>query len=169
MTDATDKKQQLIDYLKALRRAEPEMTIDDLIKDARYVFGTTERCGTPSGIPIERLWSAENGEETVNSWGDRVWRVRDLRAAVKDQPVFDLPLALVPLREHKFDCPDIVEFARHMRHVQDADTDDPVIMDEWGWVMDGRHRIVKALIEGRESIKCVRLPHGMNPSYYKSK
>lgn len=159
-----------IDYMKALHEAHPALSVRGLLAQATEVF-----VDNPSEVvvalpppSITRLWSTGNGEENVNSWGGRVWRIRDLRAAVAGQPVFDLPLSVIPLRSHEFDCPDIVEFARHMKHVNDVDLEDPVIMDEYGWIMDGRHRIVRALVEGHHSIKCVKLPSGLTPSFYKT-
>lgn len=170
MSTTNDEAQQLIDYLKAQHEQNPEISVRGLLAQATEVFveNPSEVVVALPPPSITRLWSTENGEETVNSWGGRVWCIRDLRAAVAGQPVFDLPLSLIPLREHSFDCPDIVEFARHMKHVNDADLEDPVIMDEYGWVMDGRHRIVRALVEGRHNIKCVKLPDGLNPSFYKT-
>ena len=125
-----------------------------------------EKSQFPKPPAVTRFWDAGNsGDESVCSWGGRVWRIRDLRAAVAGQPTFMFPLSLIPLTEHKFECPDILEFARHMLHVQEADLDYPVIMDEKGWIMDGRHRIVKALLNGWTEIPCVQLPHGLTSSY----
>ena len=43
-----------------------------------------------------------------------------------------------------------------MKRVQQADLNCPIILDESGFVMDGWHRIAKALFEGRKTIKAVR-------------
>lgn len=58
----------------------------------------------------------------------------------------------------------LIGFARHMKHVMEADLSYPIIIDEWGQPIDGRHRIVKALIEGHETIKAVRVPVGTHPT-----
>ncbi len=159
-----------IDYMKALHEQNSEMPLSYLLERTREIF--CEDAPTCEGFPnppsITRLWSTENGEENVNSWGGRVWRIRDLRAAAAGQPVFDLPLSVIPLREHSFDCPDIVEFARHVKHVNDVGLEDPVIMDEYGWIVDGRHRIVRALVEGKTTLRCVKLPAGLTPSFYRT-
>ena len=44
----------------------------------------------------------------------------------------------------------------HMKAVRDCDLDYPIIMDEDGDVMDGRHRIMKAILEDQKTIKAVR-------------
>jgi len=163
----TNDAVEMIDYLKSMLEVSPALTIAQLLKDAACVFGTEAAPDLPAPS-INRVWSVENGEESVDSWGGRVWRIRDLRAAVAGQPMFDLPLGLIPLRHFEFACPDIVEFARHMKHVLEVDVDDPVIMDEYGWVMDGRHRIVRALMDGKEAVRCVKLPDGLTPSFYKN-
>ena len=49
-----------------------------------------------------------------------------------------------------------VELQRALKNVLEADMSFPIILDEDGWVMDGRHRIAKALLEGHEKIKFVR-------------
>jgi hypothetical protein len=47
-------------------------------------------------------------------------------------------------------------FAAHMQLVQAADLAYPIIRAADGRVMDGRHRITKALVEGRETINAVQ-------------
>lgn len=170
---ASDNGKQVIDFARALQSAEPDMSEAEIASEIARVFaaspnGPEINYRYPSPPEVTRLWSS-GVDETVNSWGDRNWNIRDLRAAVAGQPVFDLPLSLIPLKEHQFNCPDIFEFARHMLHVQQADLSHPVIMDEYGWIMDGRHRIVKALLEGYTTIKCVRLPEGLRPSSFELK
>jgi hypothetical protein len=118
----------------------------------------------PAPPVIGRKWHA--GNEKVSSYGGRVWTVRDLRTAVENEPVFDLPLSLIPLSDHDFKCADLVEFAEHMLHVQQADLSDPVIMDNRGRLIDGRHRVVKALLEGVRSLPAKRVPDGVLPSSF---
>lgn len=117
-------------------------------------------------IEIKRIWPAGGRDEKVKSrFGKGTWRIGDLQELVKDEPVFDLPLAHIDLGGHEF-TPDegLVGFARHMKHVLDSDLSFPIILDEWGSPIDGRHRIVKALLEGHETIKAVRVPQGSTPS-----
>lgn len=117
---------------------------------------------TPLPPPIDRMWDHHN--ESVDGYDNQVWRIRDLKALVADQPVFEVPLAFIPLDRHGFKADDLVEFARHMRHVLDADLNEPIIFGDRGSVLDGRHRIVKALLEGRTTILAKRVPNGSRPT-----
>ena len=49
----------------------------------------------------------------------------------------------------------------------DADMSYPIIMDDEGFIMDGWHRVAKALLEGRETIKAVRFENTPAPDYVK--
>lgn len=117
-------------------------------------------------VAVERLWEKGNRHETVKSrFNLGRWRVSDLRDIVKDQPAFDLPLCCIDLGGHEFSQEGgLLGFARHMRHVNEADLSFPIILDEWGMPLDGRHRIVKALMEGRTTIKAVRVPQNTSPT-----
>jgi len=116
-------------------------------------------------IAINRIWDAGERSERVNCRFGGQWRVSDLRDLVKNEPVFDLPLAHIDLGNHDFGVKEgLIGFARHMKHVMEADLSFPIILDEWGMPLDGRHRLVKALIEGHETIKAVRVPAGSSPT-----
>jgi len=55
------------------------------------------------------------------------------------------------------------EMVMHMRAVNDADLSMPIILDEDGELMDGRHRIMKAMLTGAETIKAVRFDENPPP------
>jgi hypothetical protein len=42
--------------------------------------------------------------------------------------------------------------------MQQVDLSYPIIQAPDGWIMDGYHRIAKAILEGKTTIKAVRLP-----------
>jgi hypothetical protein len=50
-----------------------------------------------------------------------------------------------------------------MSRVNDADLNYPIILHPEGWVMDGCHRIVRALREGRGTIRAVRFTRDTLP------
>jgi len=60
------------------------------------------------------------------------------------------------------------EMVMHMKAVQKADLSFPIILDEDGELMDGRHRIMRAMLEGRETIKAVRFDENPNPDKVES-
>ena len=49
------------------------------------------------------------------------------------------------------------DYARETRKILDADLSFPIIMSDDGVVMDGEHRLVKALLNGDKTIKAVVL------------
>ena len=51
----------------------------------------------------------------------------------------------------------------HMKAVLNADLSFPIILDEDGEIMDGRHRIMKAILEGKRNIKAVRFNENPEP------
>jgi hypothetical protein len=88
----------------------------------------------------------------------------------------DLPRELVPLsaiREldepfwcggegQRLTCRQVVEHARLM---QECDLSYPIILSSDGRVMDGMHRVCKALLEGLNDIEAVRFGDDPEPDY----
>jgi len=64
--------------------------------------------------------------------------------------------------EHALTCRDIVE---HALLIQEADLSFPVILSNDGRVMDGMHRVAKALLQGHSHIAAVRLAFDPEPDY----
>jgi hypothetical protein len=62
----------------------------------------------------------------------------------------------------KLTCREVVDHARLML---ESDLEFPVILSSDGRVMDGMHRICKALLEGRDEIEAVRFIHDPEPDY----
>ena len=52
--------------------------------------------------------------------------------------------------------PTVRSIVEHMALVRDADLSYPIILSAEGRVMDGMHRLAKALLEGRDTIDAVR-------------
>jgi hypothetical protein len=57
------------------------------------------------------------------------------------------------------------QIADHARLIRDSDLNFPVILSSDGRVMDGMHRICKALLEGLSEIEAVRFLHDPEPDY----
>jgi hypothetical protein len=53
----------------------------------------------------------------------------------------------------------------HARLIRDVDPTYPVILGSDGRVMDGMHRIARAMLEGRTTIAAVRFVHDPEPDY----
>jgi hypothetical protein len=86
-----------------------------------------------------------------------------------------LPEEAVPLTEiteintsywfdHGYE-PTVVAVVEHVRLVNDADLAYPIILDPDGRVMDGMHRVAKALLLGHSTIAAKRLATLPEPDY----
>ena len=64
--------------------------------------------------------------------------------------------------EHSPTCRDFVE---HARLIEEADLSFPVILSNDGRVMDGMHRVAKALLQGHTDIEAVRFESDPEPDY----
>jgi hypothetical protein len=94
--------------------------------------------------------------------GANVWSVARLFKLVESLPVIEIPLDHLSVG-HKYDPLSIREMVMHMKAVLAADLSYPIILDEDGEILDGRHRIMKALLEGRSTIKAVRFDINPDP------
>lgn len=102
--------------------------------------------------------------------GLEAWDVDRLLAAVQDAPVEDVPLAAIEDvdTEYWYDhgCAATVHsVVEHCRLIQQVDLRYPIVLDPQGRVMDGMHRVARALLEGRTSIKARRLSQLPAPDF----
>lgn len=89
--------------------------------------------------------------------GKRVWLIPSLIERAKELDQFDLPLAAVYVGSDVWNpIESAYDLAGHVKRVLNANMDYPVILDAEGFIMDGWHRITKALVEGRATIRAVR-------------
>ena len=105
-----------------------------------------------------------------SSRGLLAWDVDRLVALSKDFPV--LPVLLTDIRElgepfsSEFDeTASWRSMIEHIRLIEMADLRFPIILSSDGRVMDGMHRVVKALLDGRATIDAVRFTADPEPDY----
>ncbi len=60
-------------------------------------------------------------------------------------------------------CDTVNDFAWHAKRALRANLKYPVLMDRYGSIMNGWHRIVKALILDKEYVWCVRIEENIEP------
>lgn len=96
--------------------------------------------------------------------GDRhVWDVHRLIRLSRGRPVERLPLSDIAELDQLWwfrdatDPPTPRAIADHLRLVNQTDLSHPVLLCQDGRLMDGMHRVVKALCLGHDSITAVRL------------
>jgi hypothetical protein len=87
--------------------------------------------------------------------GGYTYQVSSLIFESRDLQIFKMPMAAVNF-EAAIGNPNTQSFVQHMKAVLNADMSYPIIFDPAGRLLDGRHRIAKALHEEREYILAVR-------------
>ena len=99
------------------------------------------------------------------------WDVRRLIERTRGLEPFDLSLDKVRELDESFwfenegDLPTCRKIAEHARLIAETDLGYPIILDPEGRVMDGMHRVCKALMEGRSSVRAVRLQELPEPDF----
>ena len=106
----------------------------------------------------------------ASSRGLLAWDVDRLVAMSRDFPVVQVPLtAIRELGEpfwSKFDeVPNWQSIVEHIRLIDSADPRFPIILSSEGRVMDGMHRVIKALLADRATINAVQFTTDPEPDY----
>lgn len=85
------------------------------------------------------------------------WAVTRLIEHSKNLSIIEIPLAAVHIGEKVFkESRTARSIAEHIKRVNETSLEYPILLDPDGFIMDGWHRVVKALVEGQESIKAIR-------------
>lgn len=106
-------------------------------------------------VPISNMTFGES--EYVR--GSKVWKAETLYlfAKAKGYKVRNLPLWAVDLTDSAFSADNLSQFIFQCKRVRDCSLEYPIILDDFGQIADGYHRLCKAILEGRETIKAIRL------------
>lgn len=103
--------------------------------------------------------------------GLQAWDVDRLVALSKDLPRIRIELSAISELDEAYwfsggasqaTCRAIVE---HARFIEEADLSFPIILSSDGRVMDGMHRVGKALLNGQTDIEAVRFVRDPEPDY----
>ncbi len=95
-------------------------------------------------------------KEQVYKENNKRWFVSRLIEKSSELEVQVAPIGAINTYRLKPGMDTMGEFVDHIKRVQRADLTIPIILDEEGYIMDGRHRIARAILEGAETIKFVR-------------
>ncbi len=119
---------------------------------------------TYPAVKIDGCFVADN---TYSSDG-KVWTVTNLIARSKDLEPFDLPLAAIYSGSEVWaPVGSAYGIAHHVRRALDVNTEYPIILCQQGFIMDGWHRVLRALIDGKTTIKAVRFAETPPHDYLK--
>ena len=100
--------------------------------------------------------------EQTCSIGRHTWNVARLVELSRGLPEMDIPLNHLCVY-YTYEKLTLREMVMHMKAVNDADMSFPIILDEDGELMDGRHRVMKAMLLGLSSVKAVRFDANPSP------
>lgn len=113
--------------------------------------------------PIIKFRDIDPLQDYYNDGRGNWYSVARLVDEAKDLEPFDLPIAGIDLDSEIWKGCNMFDLAFHVKKVQEADLRKPIILDWNGGIADGRHRIIKALVEGRRTIKAVRITWKITP------
>jgi len=105
------------------------------------------------------------------SIGLDAWDVDRLVELSQDLPVVEVPVHSIGEVDSNywfgggFGEPTVRKIVEHMQLVRDVDPMFPIILGVDGRVMDGMHRIARALLEGRPTIRAVRFKTQPKPDF----
>ena len=109
-----------------------------------------------SAYPAVKIDGCFVADNTYSADG-KVWTVTNLIARAKDLESFDLPLAAIYSGTEVWTpVGSAYGIAHHVRRALDVNTEYPIILCQQGFIMDGWHRVLRALIDGKTTIKAVR-------------
>ena len=100
------------------------------------------------------------------SYKDQRYVIKNLISLASKLPVQEMPLEHLNIFDLYPRIKSFRSWVGHIKSVLNADLEFPIILDDEGYVMDGRHRIAKAILEGEETIKFVRFKKTPSPDYY---
>jgi len=108
------------------------------------------------------FWPGERGLDA--------WDVDRLIELTKDAPMEEVVLTDLPEIDSVYwfdssDAPTVRKIVEHFRLMQEVDLSYPIIIGPDNRIMDGMHRVARALVEGRKTITAVRLLKVPDPDY----
>jgi hypothetical protein len=108
------------------------------------------------------FWPGEHGLDA--------WDVDRLIELSRDLPVQEVELGDIWEIDTVYwfdgrEQPTVRKVVEHARLIEEVDLSYPIILGSDGRVMDGMHRVARALLEGRSSIGAVRLTEHPEPDY----
>jgi hypothetical protein len=98
------------------------------------------------------------------------WDIDRLVELTKDLEVRTVPLNVIQELDEPYwfgdeDVPTCRAVIEHARLIGEADLRYPIILSKDGRVMDGMHRVGKAVLRGYDSIKAVQFEEDPEPDY----
>ena len=103
--------------------------------------------------------------------GYHAWDVERLTELTRDFPIISVKLSYISEVDENFwyqgknDLPTVRSMVEHFQLVQETDLEYPIILSANGRVMDGMHRVAKALMLGHDKIHAVQFKEDPPPDF----
>lgn len=103
--------------------------------------------------------------------GTLIWDVHRLVKLSANLPAKEVKLEAIRELDEPFwfgneeSIPTCRAIAEHTKLIEESDLEHPVILSQDGRVMDGMHRVVKALLKGHKRIKVIQFTDDPKPDY----
>lgn len=100
--------------------------------------------------------------------GKKRWMATTLLRAVHEQGLlpFEYPVACYDMSNKYFTLDNVDEFVYQMKRTLEADYEShPIILDDFGQVADGNHRLCHAILDGKRSVLAYRLKYMPEPDF----
>ena len=112
------------------------------------------------------IFDSEDGTEA------HVWRIEGLWVSAQCLPVERVsPQSLTHFLDppqsswYESEAPTVWDFMEHAKRIYEADLSYPIILSAEGYLMDGRHRLAKAVLFDLKEIAVVRFPQNPKPDW----
>lgn len=94
------------------------------------------------------------------------WKIWYLLECAKDIEAVMIPISDLVHEDNPFmDTETYDGIVRTMKRIQNANLDYPIIVSECGRILDGRHRVVKAMLNGATHIEVIRFEKNPKPNF----
>jgi len=95
-----------------------------------------------------------------------IWKTTSLIKASLGLPVFRLDISKVSVEEVlRWKLVNLRDYLNHYRRVAQADLSKPLILRSDGYIMNGWHRVIKALYENKKHLPAVRFLVDPDPDF----
>lgn len=119
---------------------------------------------------IPKVKVSSDNELSSNKYqtGDKSWSVTRLIEYCKEKkyPVFKMPLVGIDLSFLPWELANLDDFVYHVKRMDTTDLKHPIILDNFGRVCDGFHRLAKAILLGKTEIDAIRIEEMPKPDAY---
>ena len=155
--------------IKSCYRNERVILFNDIMREFKSELAKTDENRREVGVaPKVDLGLPFNFADSRYKRGNCGWLAASLYKKAEEDGLkpFHMPLACIDMTVLPFQCKNMDDFVWHMKRCMAADTNIPIILDDYGQIADGNHRVLKAILDGDRYIMAFRLKN-MPPVDYK--